>query len=175
MKVIQTALPCVLIIEPKVLGDACGFFLETFQVERYRNAGIALPFVQDNHSRSQRGVLGRLHLQKTKPQGKLVRISRGAVYDVAVDTDQKSPTFGQYTSASNSATTTSARCGFRPATRMVSACSARSQISSTNASRSTTLTMKGVLSGMTRMSLSRGPRIRLSSHPKIRPCRACGI
>ncbi|MBS0542583.1 MAG: dTDP-4-dehydrorhamnose 3,5-epimerase, partial [Proteobacteria bacterium] len=86
----------VLIIEPKVFGDSRGFFLETFQVERYREIGITLPFVQDNHSRSQRGVLRGLHFQKTKPQGKLVRVSRGAVYDVAVDIDPASPTFGKH-------------------------------------------------------------------------------
>ncbi|KAI5916689.1 dTDP-4-dehydrorhamnose 3,5-epimerase [Thauera sp. 2A1] len=96
MKVIETALPGVLIIEPKVFGDARGFFLETFQLERYREIGITLPFVQDNHSRSQRGVLRGLHFQKTKPQGKLVRVSRGAVYDVAVDIDPASPTFGRH-------------------------------------------------------------------------------
>lgn len=96
MNVIETALPGVLIIEPKVFGDARGFFLETFQVERYREIGITLPFVQDNHSRSQRGVLRGLHFQKTKPQGKLVRVGRGAVYDVAVDIDPASPTFGKH-------------------------------------------------------------------------------
>ena len=96
MKVIETALPGVLIIEPKVFGDARGFFIETFQVERYREIGITQPFVQDNHSRSQRGVLRGLHFQKTRPQGKLVRVSRGAVYDVAVDINPKSPTFGRY-------------------------------------------------------------------------------
>lgn len=98
MKAIPTALPGVLIIEPKVFGGARGFFLETFQVERYREIGITPPFVQDNHSRSQRGVLGGLHFQKTKPQGKLVRVSRGEVYDVAVDIHPKSPTFGRYVS-----------------------------------------------------------------------------
>ena len=96
MKVIETALPGVLIIEPKVFGDARGFFIETFQVERYREIGITQPFVQDNHSRSQRGVLRGLHFQKTRPQGKLVRVSRGAVYDVAVDIDPKSSMFGRY-------------------------------------------------------------------------------
>lgn len=99
MKVIETALPGVLIIEPKVFGDHRGFFLETFQVERYREAGIDLPFVQDNHSRSQRGVLRGLHLQRNRPQGKLVSVSRGAVYDVAVDIDPASPTCGQYVGA----------------------------------------------------------------------------
>lgn len=96
MKVIETQLAGVLIIEPKVFGDHRGFFLETFQVERYRDAGIGLPFVQDNHSRSQRGVLRGLHFQRTRPQGKLVSVSRGAVYDVAVDINPDSPTCGQY-------------------------------------------------------------------------------
>ncbi len=96
MKVIETALPGVLIIEPRVFGDHRGFFLETFQVDRYREAGITLPFVQDNHSRSQRGVLRGLHFQKTRPQGKLVSVSRGAVYDVAVDIDPASATYGRF-------------------------------------------------------------------------------
>lgn len=96
MRVIETQLPGVLIIEPKVYCDQRGFFLETFQVERYKKAGIALPFVQDNHSRSQKGVLRGLHFQRTRPQGKLVSVSRGAVYDVAVDIDPESATCGQY-------------------------------------------------------------------------------
>ncbi|WP_339461939.1 dTDP-4-dehydrorhamnose 3,5-epimerase [Pseudomonas sp. EA_105y_Pfl2_R69] len=96
MKVIETRLPGVLIIEPEVFGDHRGFFLESFQVERYRQAGIDLPFVQDNHSRSQRGVLRGLHFQRSRPQGKLVSVSRGAVYDVAVDIDPKSPSCGQF-------------------------------------------------------------------------------
>ncbi|TBW39366.1 dTDP-4-dehydrorhamnose 3,5-epimerase [Azotobacter chroococcum] len=96
MKVIETALPGVLIIEPKVFGDHRGFFLETFQVERYREAGINLPFVQDNHSRSQHGVLRGLHFQRSRPQGKLVSVGRGAVYDVAVDINPQSPTCGRF-------------------------------------------------------------------------------
>ena len=96
MNVVENALPGVLIIEPKAFGDHRGFFLETFQVERYREAGITLPFVQDNHSRSQRGVLRGLHFQRTRPQGKLVSVSRGAVYDVAVDIDPASATYGQF-------------------------------------------------------------------------------
>ncbi len=96
MKVIETALAGVLIIEPKVFGDHRGFFLESFQTERYRDAGIDLPFVQDNHSRSQRGVLRGLHFQRTRPQGKLVSVSRGSVYDVAVDINPQSATCGQY-------------------------------------------------------------------------------
>lgn len=97
MKVIETALPGVLIIEPKAFGDHRGFFLETFQVERYREAGITLPFVQDNHSRSQRGVLRGLHYQlPPHAQGKLVRVVAGAVFDVAVDMRRGSPTFGRW-------------------------------------------------------------------------------
>lgn len=97
MKVIKTKLKDCVIIEPKVFGDERGFFLETFQAERYANlAGITLPFVQDNHSRSSKGVLRGLHFQKTKPQGKLVRVVKGKVYDVAVDIRQGSSTFGQW-------------------------------------------------------------------------------
>ena len=97
MKVIETSLPGVVIIEPKVFGDNRGFFMETYQQERYReHAGIELSFVQDNHSRSTKGVLRGLHLQKTKPQGKLVRAVTGAVYDVAVDVNPLSPTYGKY-------------------------------------------------------------------------------
>ena len=96
MNIIETKLPNVLIIEPRVFGDHRGFFKETFQIERYQEAGIDLSFVQDNHSRSQRGVLRGLHWQKTRPQGKLVSCSLGAVFDVAVDVDQNSPTFGTY-------------------------------------------------------------------------------
>jgi len=98
MNVIETALPGVVIIEPKVFGDHRGFFLESYQEERYREAGIDAAFVQDNHSRSARGVLRGLHFQKTRPQGKLVRVTRGEVFDVAVDIDPASPTFGQHVS-----------------------------------------------------------------------------
>ena len=99
MRVIETKLKDCVYIEPKVFGDERGFFLETFQAERYAEmAGINLPFVQDNHSRSLKGVLRGLHFQKTKPQGKLVRVVRGEVYDVAVDMRLGSPTFGQWES-----------------------------------------------------------------------------
>ena len=96
MNIIQTKLANCVIIEPKVYGDDRGFFLETFQAERYTTAGITLPFVQDNHSRSSKGVLRGLHFQKTKPQGKLVRVVRGEVYDVAVDIRLGSPTYGRW-------------------------------------------------------------------------------
>jgi len=97
MNVIKTKLDDCVIIEPKVFGDERGFFLETFQAERYTSeAGITLPIVQDNHSRSSKSVLRGLHFQKTKPQGKLVRVVRGQVYDVAVDIRNGSPTYGQW-------------------------------------------------------------------------------
>ena len=98
MNVIQTALPGVVIIEPKVFGDQRGFFLETYSEARYREAGSPQRFVQANHSRSRRGVLRGLHYQLVQPQGKLVSVSRGQVYDVAVDVRQGSPTFGQWVS-----------------------------------------------------------------------------
>ena len=95
MKIIKTKLKDCFLIQPKVHSDERGFFLETFHTERYhRLAGIKLPFVQDNHSRSSKGVLRGLHFQKTKPQGKLVRVVKGKVYDVALDIRKDSPSFG---------------------------------------------------------------------------------
>lgn len=100
MKVTSTDLPGVMLIEPAVHGDERGFFVETFQAQRYLSgAGIELAFVQDNHSRSRRGVLRGLHLQTARPQGKLVRVARGEVFDVAADIDPKSPTFGRWVGA----------------------------------------------------------------------------
>ena len=97
MKISHSKLKGCVIIEPRIFGDERGFFLETFQAVRYeQEAGIDLPFVQDNHSRSARDVLRGLHFQKTKPQGKLVRVVRGEVYDVAVDIRKGSATFGEW-------------------------------------------------------------------------------
>jgi len=99
MKVIETALPGVLILEPKVFGDARGFFLETFHQQRYEAAGIpgnGLEFVQDNHSRSRRGVLRGLHFQLQNSQGKLVSAGTGAVFDVAANVNPDSPTYGTW-------------------------------------------------------------------------------
>lgn len=98
MRVIETALPGVLVLEPKIFGDQRGFFLETYHEARYREIGIPARFVQDNHSRSRRGVLRGLHYQLQQPQGKLVRVTRGRVFDVAVDIRRGSPTFGHWTS-----------------------------------------------------------------------------
>lgn len=96
MKVTETALPGVLIIEPKVFGDERGFFQETYHEKRYLEMGIKERFVQDNHSRSSQGVLRGLHYQLKHPQGKLVRVTAGEVFDVAVDIRQGAPTFGHW-------------------------------------------------------------------------------
>lgn len=96
MDVVVTPIVGVLLIKPKVWGDARGYFVETWQKERYAAAGINWPFVQDNHSKSTCGILRGLHYQKTRPQGKLVSVSLGSVFDVAVDIRQNSPTFGSW-------------------------------------------------------------------------------
>ncbi len=95
MHLIPTRLPDVLLLEPKVFGDDRGFFLETYRREVFAQAGIP-DFVQDNHSKSSRGVLRGLHYQIQQPQGKLVRVVQGEVFDVAVDLRRRSPTFGQW-------------------------------------------------------------------------------
>lgn len=95
MQIIDTKIADVKIIQPKIFGDARGFFLETFEKKRYQELlNIDLDFVQDNHSRSTKGVLRGLHFQTQNPQGKLVRVVRGEVFDVAVDIRPESPTFG---------------------------------------------------------------------------------
>lgn len=97
MNVIPTAIGGVFIIEPKVFGDGRGFFFESFNQRAFEAAtGVTLPFVQDNHSRSAKGVLRGLHYQVEQPQGKLVRVVAGAVFDVAVDIRSGSPTFGKW-------------------------------------------------------------------------------
>jgi len=96
MNVIKTELPGVIVFEPKMFGDSRGFFLEHYQAERYSAHGVRGPFVQDNLSRSSRGVLRGLHLQNPRPQGKLVGVLRGRVLDVAVDVRVGSPTFGKH-------------------------------------------------------------------------------
>lgn len=97
MKLIETSLPDVLLLEPKVFGDSRGFFMESWNRQTFTDLGLNLEFVQDNHSRSARGVLRGLHYQLNEPQGKLVRVTSGAVFDVAVDLRRSSPHFGQWT------------------------------------------------------------------------------
>ena len=99
MKTVATQLPDVMLIEPRVFGDARGFFMESWNRKTFAGLGLGLDldFVQDNHSRSARGVLRGLHYQLHQPQGKLVRVTQGAVYDVAVDLRRSSPNFGQWT------------------------------------------------------------------------------
>ncbi|MCA6975825.1 dTDP-4-dehydrorhamnose 3,5-epimerase [Pectobacterium carotovorum] len=97
MQVKDTRIEGVKIIQPKVFGDDRGFFLETFEKKRYQEMlNINLDFVQDNHSRSSKGVLRGLHFQRSNPQGKLVRVVRGEVFDVAVDIRPDSPTYGAW-------------------------------------------------------------------------------
>ena len=97
MKVIPTAIPDLLILEPKVFGDARGFFMESYNAKVFHDAtGLSPNFVQDNHSRSGKGVLRGLHYQIEQAQGKLVRVTRGSVFDAVVDLRKSSPTFGQW-------------------------------------------------------------------------------
>ena len=96
MNFLPTSLPGVLLIEPEVFGDDRGFFMETYRLDAFRAAGITDAFVQDNHSRSARGVLRGLHYQEPNAQGKLVRCTRGTIFDVAVDIRRGSPTFGKW-------------------------------------------------------------------------------
>ncbi|MCB1797087.1 MAG: dTDP-4-dehydrorhamnose 3,5-epimerase, partial [Candidatus Competibacteraceae bacterium] len=93
----STAIEGVFVLEPKVFGDARGFFMESYNRRAFREAtGLDIDFVQDNHSRSRKGVLRGLHYQIQQPQGKLVRVTSGAVFDVAVDIRRGSPTFGRW-------------------------------------------------------------------------------
>jgi len=96
MRFVPTAIPEVMIIEPQVFGDARGFFMETWHAGKFAAGGLDLHFVQDNHSRSAQGILRGLHYQINQPQGKLVRVVRGAVFDVAVDLRRSSPSFGRW-------------------------------------------------------------------------------
>ena len=96
MRVQATSLPDVLIIEPKVFGDERGFFMETWNAQTFEGLGLNIAFVQDNHSRSNRGALRGIHYQLPRPQGKLVRVTAGRVFDVAVDMRLSSATFGQW-------------------------------------------------------------------------------
>ena len=96
MNVVDTPLPGVKLIEPRVFGDERGFFMETWNAAAFAEAGLDVGFVQDNHSRSARGVLRGLHYQLAQPQGKLVRVTAGAVFDVAVDLRRTSPAFGHW-------------------------------------------------------------------------------
>lgn len=97
MNIIECNIPGPLILEPRVFGDERGFFLETWNAEAFARVGLDLTFVQDNHSHSQKGVLRGMHFQNPGPQGKLVRVVRGAVFDAVVDLRRSSPTFGRWT------------------------------------------------------------------------------
>ena len=99
MKIIPTEIPDVSLLEPQVFYDARGFFMETYHARKLAELGITAQFVQDNHSRSQRGTLRGLHYQIRQAQGKLVRVVNGEIFDVAVDLRRRSPTFGRWTGA----------------------------------------------------------------------------
>jgi dTDP-4-dehydrorhamnose 3,5-epimerase len=99
LKIVETGLPGVLLLEPRVFEDARGWFMETFNAELFRTHRLPESFAQDNHSYSRHGVVRGLHYQLHEPQGKLVRCARGAIFDVAVDIRRDSPTFGQWTGA----------------------------------------------------------------------------
>jgi dTDP-4-dehydrorhamnose 3,5-epimerase len=96
MKFIRTEIPDVILIEPRVFADERGFFMETRQMQKFAEVGISLPFLQDNHTSSKHGVLRGLHYQRNNPQGKLVRVVQGEVFDVAVDLRKNSATFGRW-------------------------------------------------------------------------------
>lgn len=96
MNIIECDIPGPLILEPKVFGDERGFFMESWNAAAFAKAGLDLTFVQDNHSRSQKGVLRGMHFQNPGPQGKLVRVVRGAVFDAVVDLRRSSPTYGKW-------------------------------------------------------------------------------
>ena len=103
MRIVQTALPGVVVIEPDVFKDVRGFFLETYQAEKFKQHGLPTTFVQDNHSKSVGGTIRGLHLQLRRMQGKLIRVIEGTIFDVAVDVRRGSPTFGKWVGASLSA------------------------------------------------------------------------
>jgi dTDP-4-dehydrorhamnose 3,5-epimerase len=103
MRFVPTEIPDVIVIEPTVFGDARGFFCETYHREKYAAAGIDVTFVQDNHSRSRQGVLRGLHYQIRRPQGKLLSVMAGEIFDVAVDLRRSSPTFGRWVGVNLSA------------------------------------------------------------------------
>jgi len=96
VKIVPSRLPEVLVIEPRVFGDARGFFFESWNEREFEKAGIAARFVQDNHSRSARNVVRGLHFQIRQPQGKLIRVTAGEIFDVAVDVRRSSPNFGKW-------------------------------------------------------------------------------
>lgn len=103
MRFVPTEIPEVVVVEPDVLQDPRGFFVETYHAEKYRAGGITGPFLQDNHSKSVRGTLRGLHLQLKRPQGKLIRVIEGEIYDVAVDVRRHSPSFGSWVGVTLSA------------------------------------------------------------------------
>ncbi len=165
MKVIETAIPGVLIIEPKIFGDARGFFMETYQRERYADHGIPPDLVQDNLSYSRHGVLRGLHVQHPHAQGKLVQVFRGEVFDVAVDIRRGSPTFGRWAGALLSGENQAASSGSRRVSPTASASRARTLCSLTSAPITIIRRRSSQFVGMILISASDGP---LTARPSCR-------
>lgn len=167
MNITPLAIPDVLLIEPRVFGDERGFFYESFNQRAFtQGTGVTLPFVQDNHSKSARGVLRGLHYQVQNPQGKLVRVTAGEVFDVAVDIRRDSPTLANG-SASCSRPTTSASCGCPPVWRMGLWCCPRRLSFCTKPPTTTHQSMNAALPGTTPRWPSLG--LRWASRPGCQP------
>jgi dTDP-4-dehydrorhamnose 3,5-epimerase len=172
MRVIETILPGVLILEPKVHGDSRGFFQETWRADTYSNIGIP-PFVQDNHSRSSKGVLRGLHAQRLRPQGKLVRVSRG-VFDVAVDINPHSATFGKHVGVELSdATIANFMC--HPVMRTAFVCCQTMQIFFTSAPNIISRVTKSACCGMIQPSAFSGLSAIHCCRPKMKRCQHCCV
>ena len=155
MEVVETPIAGVLLIKPRIWGDARGYFVETWQKKRYEDAGITLPFIQDNHSKSSRGILRGLHFQKNFPQGKLASVSFGSVFDVVVDIRRDSPTFGQWYGVELTQET-SGSSGLPRDLPTALSLPARLLTFITSVPSYTTLKMKAPFAGMIRNSTSHG-------------------
>lgn len=153
---IKTSIEGLMVIEPTVFGDHRGYFMETYNQGEFNAAGLNMVFVQDNESKSKKGVLRGLHFQKKNPQGKLVRVIEGEVFDVAVDLRKGSPTFGKWEGVVLSAEKKTSST-FPKVLRTVSWCSAKRLVLCTSALVCTTPRMKVASCGMTRRLASSGP------------------
>ncbi len=164
---IKTDIPEVQIIEPTVFGDDRGYFMETYQIDEFAAAGIDKPFVQDNQSRSTKGVLRGLHFQTKHTQGKLVRVTMGEVFDVAVDCRPNSKTFGKWVGVTLPPRTR--RCSGSPrASPTAFSCCLMWPSSATSAPTSTTPPPRAAFPTMTRRSTCSGPTAAASTRPAPR-------
>ena len=164
---IKTDIPDVQIIEPTVFGDDRGYFMETYQIDEFAAAGIGKPFVQDNQSRSTKGVLRGLHFQTKHTQGKLVRVTLGEVFDVAVDCRPNSKTFGKWVGATLSADNKK-MLWIPEASPTALSCCPMWPSSATSAPTSTTPLPRAAFPTMTRRSMCSGPTAAASTRPAPR-------